>query len=58
MDTPIILFDTLHDSFGGVLTEAMSLKILGAPSIYSAAVRGFIKDGVNDFFIDPKETGR
>jgi glycosyltransferase involved in cell wall biosynthesis len=51
----VFVFPTLHDPFGAVLSEAMAAGLPVVSSIYAAATRDLVEDGVTGFCIDPKD---
>lgn len=52
----VFVFPTLYDPFGAVLSEAMAAGVPVVSSIYAAATRDLVEDGVTGFCIDPKDT--
>ncbi len=52
----VFVFHTLCDPFGAVLSEAMAAGVPAVSSVYAAATRDLIEDGVTGFRIDPKDT--
>jgi glycosyltransferase involved in cell wall biosynthesis len=52
----VFVFHTLCDPFGAVLSEAMAAGVPVVSSVYAAATRDLIEDGVTGFRIDPKDT--
>jgi glycosyltransferase involved in cell wall biosynthesis len=51
----VFVFHTLRDPFGAVLSEAMAAGVPAVSSVYAAATRDLIDDGVTGFRIDPKD---
>lgn len=51
----VFLFPTLNDPFGAVLSEAMAAGLPVVSSIYAAATRDLVEDGVTGFSIDPTD---
>ena len=51
----VFLFHTLSDPFGAVLSEAMAAELPPVASVYAAATRDLIHDGVTGFRIDPRD---
>ncbi len=52
----LFVFPTLGDPFGAVLSEAMAAGLPVVSSVYAAATRDLVEDGVSGFRIDPKDT--
>jgi glycosyltransferase involved in cell wall biosynthesis len=51
----VFVFHTLSDPFGAVLSEAMAAGVPAVSSVYAAATRDLIDDGVTGFRIDPRD---
>jgi len=51
----IFVFHTLFDPFGAVLGEAMAAELPVVSSVYAAATKDLVKEGVTGFPIDPKD---
>lgn len=51
----MFVFHTLYDAFGLVLSEAMAAELPVVSSIYAAATRDLIQEGVTGFSIDPRD---
>jgi glycosyltransferase involved in cell wall biosynthesis len=51
----VFVFHTLSDPFGAVLSEAMAAGVPAVSSVYAAATRDLIDDGVTGFRIDPMD---
>lgn len=51
----VFVFPTLDDRFGAVLPEAMAAGVPVVSSVYAAATRDLITDGVTGFAMDPRD---
>ncbi|HEY7532803.1 MAG TPA: glycosyltransferase family 4 protein [Nitrospiraceae bacterium] len=52
----MLIFPTLYDSFGLVVSEAMAAELPVVASIHAAATHDLIQEGINGFLIDPHDT--
>jgi glycosyltransferase involved in cell wall biosynthesis len=50
----LFVFHTLGDPFGAVLSEAMAAELPVVSSVYAAATRDLVQEGVTGFRIDPR----